>query len=237
MKPIKKVIIDKKENKYYWSKGDFHSLFGKINENDIKSGRIKSHLGKEFICFDASFVDNVMHMEKGPAIMTPKDIGYILSYCGINKDSKIVEAGAGSGVLTAFLGNISNNVFSYEKDENNLNIAKRNLESLGIKSNLKNKDITEGVDEDNLDLIILDLPNPWDVLNHAKKSLKSGGFLVSYLPTIIQVKRLVEDAKALFYFDKAIELIEREWHVEGDKVRPKSKIIGHTGFIVIFRNL
>lgn len=234
---IKKVIIDKKGNWNYWSKGDFHSLFGKIDEKDIKSGRIKSHIGKEFICFDASFVDNVMNMGKGPAIMTPKDIGYILSYCGIHQESRIVEAGSGSGVLTAFLGNISNNVFSYEKDENNFNLTKKNLESLGIKSNLKNKDIAAGIDEDNLDLIILDLPNPWDVLNHAKKSLKNGGFLVSYLPTIIQVKRLVEDAKDRFYFDRAIELIEREWYVEGDKVRPKSKMVAHTGFIVIFRTL
>ena len=234
---IKKIIIDKKENWNYWAKGDFHSLFGKIDEKDIKSGKIKSHLGKEFICFDASFVDNVMNMGKGPAIMMPKDIGYILSYCGVNIESKIVEAGSGSGVLTAFLGNISNNVSSYEKEENNFNLAKKNLESLGIKVNLKNLDITNGIDEDNLDLVMLDMPNPWEVLGHAKKSLKSGGFLVSYLPTIIQVKRLVDNAKDKFHFDRAIELIEREWHIDGDKVRPKSRMIAHTGFIVIFRNL
>lgn len=234
---IKKVIIDKKGNKNYWINGDYHSFLGKIDEKDIKSGKIKSHLGKEFICFDSSFVDNVMNMRKGPAIMLPKDIGYILSYCGINKESKIVEAGTGSGVLTAFLGNISKNVFSYEKEKNNFNLAKKNLESLGIEVNLKNKDITEGIDEDNLDLVILDLPNPWDVLDHSKKSLKSGGFLVSYLPTIIQVKKLVNDSKDKFYFDKAIELIEREWYVEGEKVRPKSKMIAHTGFLVILRNL
>ncbi|MBS3145670.1 methyltransferase [Candidatus Woesearchaeota archaeon] len=234
---IKKILIDKKENKYYWKEGDFHSSLGKIGEKDIISGNIKSHLGKEFICFNASFADNVLNMGKGPAIMLPKDIGFIISYSGINEKSRIVEAGAGSGVLTAFLSNISHDVYSYEKNESNYNLARKNLDELGIKTNLKNKDITEGIDEKDIDLIMLDLPNPWEVLKHAEKSLKSGGFLISYLPAITQVQKLVDSKGDNFFFDKAIELIEREWYVEGQKVRPKSRMIGHTGFLVIFRKI
>ncbi|QQG38539.1 MAG: methyltransferase [Candidatus Woesearchaeota archaeon] len=233
---IKKVLVDRKGNWNYWEKGDFHSLFGTIKEKDIKSGKIKSHIDKEFICFDASFRENVYNMKKGPAVVLPKDVGFIIAYCGIGKNSKVVEAGAGAGVLTSFLGNISDNVYSYEVNEEFYNLSKKNLEELNINVNLKNKDITKGIDEDDLDAVILDLPNPWDVLEEANKKLKSGGFLVCYLPSIMQVSEVVEKANS-FVFDRCVELLEREWHIEGKRVRPKSSMIGHTAFLVFFRKV
>ena len=238
MKLIKKAIIDRKGNVSYWGGEDFHSLHGTIKEKDMKSGIVKSHIGKEFIVFDADFIDQIRNIKRGPAVMVPKDIGYILAYCGVDERSKIVEAGSGCGILTAFLGRISKNVFSYEVNEDFFKLAKDNLEFLNVKARLKNKDIYENIEEDDLNLIILDLPEPWRVLESAEKKLKSGGFFVAYLPTITQVSELINDSKKRsFYFDKAIELIEREWHVEGLKVRPKSSMIGHTGFLVFLRKI
>lgn len=238
MKPIKKVIIDRKGNVNYWKGGDYSSLFGKIKEEDMKNGIVKSHIGKEFIVFDAGFIDKLKGIKRGPAIMISKDIGYILAYCGVNEKSKIVEAGSGTGVLTAFLGRISKNVFSYEVKKEFFDIVKGNLELLDVKVDLKNKDIDEGIDEDDLDLVVLDLPEPWRILESAERKLKSGGFFVAYLPSITQVNGLVGNAKERsFYVDKVIELIEREWHVDGVKVRPKSSMIGHTGFMVFLRKI
>lgn len=231
-----KIVIDKKGNKYYWEQGDLHTSLGVIKENDIKNGIVKSHLGKEFLVFEGYFVDKLNKIKRGPAIMLPKDIGLILSYTGINSKSKIVDAGTGCGVLAGFLGNISKNVTSYEKNKDFFNLAKKNLEFLYIKIKLKNKDIYEGIDEKELDLITLDLNEPWRVLKHAKKSLKSGGFLVSYLPNITQVSKLVKEAKE-FYFDKALEDIEREWIVDDERLRPKNLILGHTGFLVFLRRI
>ena len=86
-------------------------------------------------------------------------------------------------------------------------------------------------------MILLDLPEPWHVIKHAEKALKSGKFLIAYLPTSTQVEEMVNNSGNEFIHEKTIELIEREWHVEGKKVRPKSKMIGHTGFLVFLRKI
>src|SRR3989344_9643760 len=97
---IKKVLIDQKGNKYYWKKGDLNSTLGQIKEKDIKDGIIKTHLGKELICFPATFSDQIEKIHRGgPAIITKKDLGVILSNIPIDKDTKIIDAGAGTGLL------------------------------------------------------------------------------------------------------------------------------------------
>ncbi|MEM4266847.1 MAG: hypothetical protein QW404_02220 [Candidatus Nanoarchaeia archaeon] len=118
-------------------------------------------------------------------------------------------------------------------------MAQKNIENLEIKNvELKKKDIYEGIDEKEADLILLDLPEPWRVLRHAEKTLKSGKFLVAYLPTTTQVEELIKESEGKeFLQEKVVELLEREWHVEGKKVRPKSKMIGHTGFLVFLRKI
>ncbi len=239
MKPIKKVIIDEKENKYYWSDGDLHTFLGLIKEDDLKTktGKIRSNINKEFIIFEAGFIDKLEKLKRGPAIITKKDIGYIISSTGIHRNSKILDSGTGSGFLSSFLARITPNIITYEKNPEFLQIAKKNFKDLGLDINIKEKDIYEGIDEKNLDLIVLDLPEPWRVIEHAKKSLRNGAFLVCYLPTITQVMELVNQIKNKFFLEKVVELIEREWYVEDKKVRPKSQMIAHTAFLVFLRNI
>ena len=239
MKNIRKVL-SYKDNFYYWKEGDLHTKDGVIREKDIKNGIVKSNMNKEFYAFDAVFVDKIKRIKRGPQVMLEKDIGLIVTYCGLGKESEVVEAGSGCGRLSAFLGRISKAVYSYEKREDFFKLAKDNLEFLDIKNvKLKNKDIYEGIEEDGLDLVVLDLSEPWNVVKSANEKLKNGGFLVCYLPTIVQVENLVNKLKDFndFYLDKTVELIEREWHVEDVKVRPKSKMIAHTGFLVFVRKL
>lgn len=233
---VKKVLIDKKGNYNYWSSGDFHSLYGTIKESDIKNGVIKSHIGKEFICFDASFVDKLEKIKRGPAVTHLKDIGLIISNTGISRESKIVDAGSGSGVLCSFLSLVSDNVASYESNPEFFKIAEQNIKFLNVKVNLKSKDITLGIDEKDLDLITLDLMEPWLVLEHSYHSLKSGSFLVCYLPNITQVSKLINESKKFnFIIYKISEVLEREWIIEELKARPKNQMLGHTAFIVFLR--
>ncbi len=236
---MKKVIIDEKGNRYYWSSGDLHTYLGLIKEDDLKNktGKIKSHINKEFLIFEANFIDKLEKLKRGPAIITKKDIGYIIASTGVHRNSKIVDAGTGSGFLTSFLGRITPNITTYEKNPEFLDIAKKNFKELGLDIKIKSRDIYEGIDEKNLDLIVLDLPEPWRVIDHAKKSLRNGSFLVAYLPTISQVIELVKNAENKFILEKVVELIEREWYVEGLKVRPKSQMIAHTAFLVFLRNI
>ncbi len=235
---ITKIIIDPEGNLHYYKKGDFHSHFGFIKEKDIKNGLVKSNLNKEFIIFEANFIDNLNRIKRGPAIAHQKDIGNIISTTGIGLKSNVVDAGSGCAHLSSYLARIGCKVTTYEINPEFYKIAKENIETLQLKIKIKNQDIYQGINEKNLDLITLDLLEPWKVLKHAEKSLKSGAFLVCYLPTITQVMEVVKGLKNHnFFLWKVSETIERQWHVEGLKVRPENQILGHTAFLVFARKI
>ena len=235
---IKKIIIDNDGNTYYYKSGDFSTKNGTIKEKDIQNGLVKTQLGKEFIVFDANFIDNFTKIKRGPALMHPKDVGCIITTTGVGVGSKVVDAGTGQGGLSSFLARIGCKVTSYEKSPEFFELSKNNISNLKLKVTLKNKDIYEGISEKNLDLITLDLLEPWKVLDPAYKSLKSGGFLVAYLPTITQVIQLSTNLdKNKFYLWKVSETIERKWYSDGLKVRPENMILGHTAFIFFARKI
>ncbi len=221
---------------------DFHTAHGVISKKDLqKNGEIvKSSMGKEFIIFDANFSDKYKKLRKLPQTIPSKDIGLIIAETGVNKESKIVEAGLGSGALACALANISKEVTSYEIREDHIEVAQRNINDLELKNvTVKNKSIYDGIDEKNVDLIVFDLPEPWKAIEHASKALKIGGFLVSYSPTVPQVMDFVSELskKDELIVVKTVEIVERLWEVEGRKVRPKSVSIGHSGFLTFVRKV
>ena len=239
---IKKILMNN-EDVFYWSKGDFHTNSGMIKEKDIlKKNLVKTNLGKEFFVLDARFNDKMQRIKRAPQAILEKDIASILVNISLENDSNVLEAGSGSGKLTAFLAKAVPNgkVYSYEIRKDFMDIAAKNINDLEISNVVfKNKDVYKGISEKNLDAIILDLPEPWKALKHAARPLKNGGFLVAYLPTIIQVIEFVENTRKNknFIFIKTIELIERPWFVDGRKVRPMSNIIGHTAFMTFVRKV
>ncbi|MGI9022990.1 MAG: hypothetical protein ACR2HV_07130, partial [Acidimicrobiales bacterium] len=103
---------------------------------------------------------------------------------------------------------------------------------------VESRDVYEGIGETGLDRILLDLPEPWQVVGHATSALRPGGILVAYLPTVGQVAQLRQalDASA-FGLARTIEVLERSWHVEGQSVRPDHRMVGHTGFLTSARLL
>lgn len=89
--------------------------------------------------------------------------------------------------------------------------------------------------------VILDLPQPWEVLEAAAGALRPGGFLACYLPTVNQVDRLVEALKAANAENQSwtppniVENLQREWQARTRALRPHTRMLGHTGFIVTSR--
>ena len=83
------------------------------------------------------------------------------------------------------------------------------------------------------------MPEPWNALDNCSKALKIAGFLVSYSPSVPQVADFVNALrkKENFIYLKTVEITEREWEVEERKVRPKSKGIGHSGFLSFARKV
>ena len=169
-----------------------------------------------------------------------KDIGLILSETAINNKSVVVDAGSGSGALACFLANIAKEVISYEIREDFVKIVEHNIGYLGLKNvKVRNKNIYDGIDEKNVDLVVLDLPEPWKAAESAKNALKVGGFLISYSPSIPQTMDFVNTIRKYedFVYLKTSEIIEREWEIDERKVRPRSQAIGHSGFISFARKI
>jgi len=169
-----------------------------------------------------------------------KDIGLIVAETGVNPTSKVVDAGSGSGALCCFLANIVKEVTTYEIRKDFIEIVKKNIKFLNLKNiKIKNKNVYQGISEKNIDLIVLDVPEPWKAINAAKKALKEGGYLVSYSPTTPQVQDFINqiNENKNFVHLKTSEIIEREWEVDGRKVRPRSQQIGHSGFISFVRRI
>lgn len=222
---------------------DLQTLYGTISKSDLSkpSGSIiKTDMGKEFVILDASYIDIFKRLKKLPQTIPLKDIGLIIAETGINKDSIVVDGGIGSGALTGALAHISKNVTSYEIRDDCIKTAEANLGALGLTNiTIKKKSLYDGIDEKEVDLVTIDVPEPWHVIKHAVKALKIGGFLVNYSPNTTQVQEFVNELQNhdCFIHVKTIEIIERLWKVRGKIVHPKGTDIGHSGFITFARKI
>jgi len=213
-----------------------------IKSKDLKknSGKIKSNTGKEFYIMPASFMDNFIKIKRLAQIVLPKDIATIITETGINKNSEVVDAGAGSGALACYLAHVCKQVTTYDLRPEFLKLVENNKTALGIKNlKLKKGDIYKKITEKNLDLITLDLPEPHKALNSAAKALKVGSYLVAYLPQVTQVIELVKhlNQHKQFIYIRTIENIQRRWDIKDKIARPESRMIGHTAFIVFARKI
>ena len=132
-------------------------------------------------------------------------------------------------------------VTGYEIRDDFADRARRNVEGyLGtdIPLTIETRDVYEGIEVEHLDRIVLDLPEPWQVVKHAETALRPGGILLSYLPTILQVSTLRETlAESVFGMAETIEVLQRGWNVDGASVRPDHRMVAHTGFLTVARKL
>ena len=176
-------------------------------------------------------------LKRGPQVVLPKDIGIIIAYTGVNKESVCVDAGTGSGWLAIALAGIANRVYSYDIREDFLALAERNRSMLGL-SNLilKKGDVTKKIAEKNVDVVTLDMPNSDKALKNAKKALKQDGSVVGYLPNAEQVKKFVGTLNKLKFTDThTVEVIVRDILVRKEGMRPSNTGLWHTAYLVFAR--
>lgn len=217
----------------------FHTQYGILRHEDLESSnaKIRSSKGEEFIMFEPTFADVWEQFVRGPQLMIPKDIGLIIAKTGLGKDYIVVDAGGGTGSLCFSLANLCRFVSVYESNPEHYHILMKNKELSRLQNvNIKQEDVTSGIEERDIDLITLDLPEPWNVVNHAGKALKLGGFLVVYLPNLTQVKQFYDAVKGTnFRILETVELMERKWKIEEKIMRPEFEMLGHTGFLTFCR--
>lgn len=226
----------------------FHTHKGFLDLNQIigkpEGVTIESSMGVNFYVFKPSLWDHVESYERPTQILYPKDIGLILVYTDIGPGCRVLEAGVGSGALTSFLAyhvKPTGRIYGYDVNPRFIEVAKRNLERTGLLEyvELKLRDVYKGVDERDIDVAVLDVPSPWLALDSIYKSLRPGGFFVSFNPTINQVEKLVEsiDTHGGFIILNILESFTRSYKVKKGETRPETTMIAHTGYLLFARKL
>ena len=223
----------------------FHTHKGYVKLDDLigkeYGSSILSSLGFEFTATKAILRDYIMKCARQTQIMYPKDIALIVMFSGIGPGSSVVEAGTGTAAMTTALAHYvrpNGKVYSYEIREEFRATAEKNLRRAGLIDfvELKTKDVTAGIDEENVDAVILDLAVPWLVIPHAYSALSPSSTLVSFSPTIDQVVRTVEALKDNSFTDiETVECMMRGMQVEIGKTRPQTLMTGHSGYITSAR--
>jgi len=228
----------------------FFTNHGSISHDEIVSagegGVVASTNGMLYTIFTPSLQDFVVGMPRGAAVIYPKDAAQIIEIGDLRAGSKVLEAGVGSGSLTLhILRTIGNTglLTSCEIREEFLKVAKKNVTKyLGnLPENWETQliDIADFRSETVYDCIVLDLLNPWDMIENVYKHLRPGGHFVCYLATTTQMSRLVETIKETNNWTAPVrsETLYREWHMQGLSVRPQHRMNGHTGFLVHTRRM
>jgi len=135
-------------------------------------------------------------------------------------------------------------IVGYEIREDFANRARKNVESfLGAAAldryQIHIGDSYAGIDPAHgpFDRVVLDLPEPWQVVPHAESVLSAGGLLVAYTPSITQAAQVRESLKGKWIDGRTIEVLHRGWHIDGQAVRPDHRMVAHTGFLSVARFL
>ena len=181
------------------------------------------------------------NLVRGPQIISPKDIAWLIYSSDAKSNDTIVEAGGGSGALTIALAQASfpkGKVITFEKNKKHYEIAKRNLTLSPYSSQveLRNEKLTDKSSPIPCNSILLDLPEPQKLIKWAEKSLILGGKLLCYIPTINQVDTLLSSLGDWGEVEIS-EIMHRTWQPKLNAIRPNTNILGHTGFILSARLL
>jgi len=243
------VLIDSNFRKYIIcikDKTDKFKGIGVFNPMSLEGknyGELIEIGNKKFWILKPSLIDYLHALKRNAQIILPRDAAHIIINCSIESGNNVLEAGIGSGSLTIVLATMvspNGKIFSYDLREDFLEHALKNIEMANLSDfvSTKLKDITTGIDEKNLDAVILDIPNPWDAIDHAWKSLKIGGFFCSFSPLISQVENTVKELRNQNFIEiKTIENIQRELIITNYGTRPSFDMLGHTGYLTFARKI
>jgi tRNA (adenine57-N1/adenine58-N1)-methyltransferase len=241
-----KILVDERGKKFLAGEEDLHTDHGYLKKEDIEASKpgeiIETHLGWSYRVLTSTVNDYIQLMDRRCSIILPKDLGVMVAYTGLGCGHRVVEAGTGAGATTIFLGNLvgeKGEVFSYELREDFAKVAQKNIDDFGLDNvTLKLQDVVQGIDENNIDLVFMDIPKPWEIVEHARDALKLGGYLAAYTPYIDQVKLLRRILKKRDFVEmSSLECILREMEVKDKGIRPKTRMTGHTGYLTFARKI
>ena len=228
----------------------FHSDRGWIPHDQIigqpEGSWVRSSMGLRHLALRPTLAEFVLEMPRGAQVIYPKDLAVILFWADIYPGCRVLEAGMGSAALTlALLRAVGpdGHVITYEQREEFARRALANIHMrLGEVANLsvRLRPVEEGLaDEQPVDRVVLDLPEPWRLTDAVARLLRPGGIFLSYVPTIIQSQQISEALRRerAWSLVETFETLMRPWNIEGLSVRPFHRMVAHTGFITVARRV
>src|ERR1051325_955353 len=249
-------LVDKKGRQYgvTLKPGDLYQLSGHKIAHDDLIGKPDGSLvmlsgNKTMLALKPTFGDYVLKMPRGAQVLYPKDLAVIPMWADVYPGARVFEAGTGSGALTiALLRAVGPRgvVVTYEARDDFARTAAQNIQRyMGAVPNLRavRSNAYEGIEllQDGVpfDRLVLDLAEPWQVVSHAARVLRSGGIYLSFVPTVPQVQQTVAalQAAAVFAMIETFETLLRTWSIEGRSVRPDHRMVAHSGFITVGRKI
>ncbi|HSS93725.1 MAG TPA: tRNA (adenine-N1)-methyltransferase [Candidatus Dormibacteraeota bacterium] len=247
------VLIDKagRRHRVRLKAGERHSLHSGVIDHDELIGRqegvvVTTQLGARLLAVRPTFAEQVTGRQRQAQPIYPKDLGAILIAADVYPGARVLEAGTGTGGLTLVLLRAvgpDGQVVSYEQREEFLEAAARVIgETLGgLPPNLQLKlgDAYSGIDEKDMDRVMLDLPEPWQAVPAAKIALRPGGIIFAHCPNVSQVQRFFDCLRETRGFGmlEVFEVLQRGWTVRGRSMRPSHRMVAHTGFLCFARRL
>ncbi len=229
------------------SGGDLQTHRGVLKHDDLigkpYGSQVFSHTGAPFFLLQPSIADILNDLPRATQILYPKDLGYILVMMGIAPGQRVMEAGTGSGSVTIAMATAvgaDGRVISYEQKPDTQNLARKNVERVGLASRVefKLRDIREGFDETEADAFFLDVQYPNEYIEQVRAALKPGGFFGTIIPTFNQVeKTLTALKKHKFAFVEVCEVILRHYKADPARIRPVDRMVAHTGYLIFARRI
>jgi tRNA (adenine57-N1/adenine58-N1)-methyltransferase len=219
---------------------------GVVDSDKLAKAPIGSSIeiaGKKYVLLEASLLDILTSIKRGPQWIMSKDSAQILVGCGIGPGKRVLEIGTGSGALTIMLAyyvGTEGKVVTYENNEKNAELALKNISQAGLADvvELRTEDASYCDMEKEFDAVVMDIPQPWDLLETAGRSLKPSGHVCAYVPTMNQVESTVRAMRESGYAGtRVVENLQREIVVGKGGTRPSFEMLGHTGYLCFGRKL
>lgn len=204
---------------------------------------VRTTEGRVVFLIEPTLHDFIMKSERRTQIVYPKDLGFIAARTGLTNGSKVLEIGTGSGAAATFMAGIvkpDGHVYSFDVNPDFMEIAKRNLEKAGMSKyvTLHQHDPHQGVDIRDADVALVDLGDPWTVLDQVHDALKGSGAFVAICPTMNQIEKTAAELKRHGFADvDSVELMIRNIEAREGMTRPSMRMIGHTTYLVFARKV
>lgn len=238
----------------------FHTHRGALAHDDLigkpEGSLVTSAGGTPYVAFRPLLADYALAMDRGAAVVYPKDAAQIVGLADIFPGARVVEAGAGSGALSCWLLRAvgeTGQLTSFERRPDFAAIAIANVEryfggphpawqlvigdlAAGDAGVTGDSEVSGLIDRDR---VVLDMLAPWEHVAASAAMLIPGGLLCCYVATTTQLARTVTAMREQGNYAEpsAWETLQRGWHVDGLAVRPEHRMVGHTGFLVTARRL